>query len=318
MDLLIIGLSSIVTRRVLPALRSLPDVQRIDVATRKAADPVLREGWPFGTAYVDYEEALKRTSAQMAYISVVNSEHERWARAALDRRLHVVVDKPAFLGYESAARIVEFAAARDMCLAEATVFTYHPLMGTAMRLFGEAGDAPRRVSMALSFPPMDSTNFRYQSGLGGGALWDVGPYLVATSRHAFNAEPESVDCRVLARGDGNIDIAFSALGTFSEGRSLVGQFGFDTAYVNRLQMVGRSLVVEADRAFTTPPDYRSSIRTTRPDMSRTVEVPPADAFARFFENVIGRAEVHDWNQLTSDLLSDARVLERYRAVAGAS
>jgi predicted dehydrogenase len=248
----------------------------------------------------------------------VNSEHERWTQAALEMRKHVVVDKPAFLGHDRATRMVELAARRDVCLAEATVFGYHPQVGTARRLLEDAGSPPTRMSAGLSFPPMDAANFRYQAALGGGAMWDVGPYLVATSRLFFGSQPVTVDCRVLARNETNVDTAFSALGTFSEGRSLVGQFGFDTAYVNRLQLIGRSLIVELDRAFTIPTDYANTIRVTGSNGPSIVEVAAADAFRCFFDHVIARIEAHDFSPLAADLLADAQVLERYREAARAA
>ena len=318
MEVLIIGLSSIVKRRVLPALQRIPEVQRIDLATRKAADASVRHDWTHGEVYSDYAEALKRTSAQAVYISLVNSAHETWTEAALQLGFHVMVDKPGFLGYERTARMVDIAAKQDRCLAEATVFGYHPQIGVAFSLFADAGDAPKRISMALSFPPMDDANFRYQANLGGGALWDVGPYLVATSRLFFGAEPVTVDCRVLSRREGDLETAFTALGTFPDGRSLAGQFGFDTAYLNRLSLVGDSMVLDIDRVFTTPPDYRSTIRVTGPKVQSLVEVPTADAFTCFFERVFGLIKAGDWESLTADLLSDSRLLERYRNAAGSN
>lgn len=316
MNILIIGLSSIVTRRVLPALKRLYPEGSIDVATRQANNPAIRASWTRGTVYESYADALKRTSGELVYVSLVNSEHERWTESALNHGFHVVVDKPAFLGRERAARMVELAARHDRCLAEATVFAYHPQMALAAGLFEDAADSPKRISMALSFPPLDEANFRYQARLGGGALFDVGPYLVATSRIFFGAEPLTVDCRVLARRTGNVEISFSALGTFSDSRSLAGHFGFDTAYSNRLQLIGEKLVVDVDRAFTTPADYRNMIRVTGPTPSPEVEVPPADAFMCFFEHVFSRIETHDWRQLTADLLADSRVLESYRVAGG--
>lgn len=316
MDVLIIGLSSLVTRRVLPALKGLSQVARIDIATRKSADPTTRKNWTHGHVYEDYAEALKRTSAQLVYVSLVNSEHERWTQTALEQGKHVVVDKPAFLGPERAERMVELAAKHDLCLAEATVFSYHPQLKIARQMLAEVGPSVPRISMVLSFPPMDPGNFRYQAALGGGALWDIGPYLVATGRIFFASDPVTVDCRVLARSDTNVEIAFTALGTFPGGGSVVGQFGFDTAYMNRLQLIGRTHIVEIDRAFTTPSDYANTVRVTGPSGTSSVDVGPADAFRCFFDHVLGQIAAHDAGGLAADLLADSRLLERYRRAAG--
>ena len=47
---------------------------------------------------------------------------------------------------------------------------------------------------------MEPDNFRYRRALGGGALWDLGPYAAAVGRVFLDDEPASVACRVLARG----------------------------------------------------------------------------------------------------------------------
>ena len=316
MDVLILGLSSIVSRRALPALRALPRVGRIDLATRKASDPAVRASWEDGEIYADYAEALSHSSAELVYVSLVNSEHEPWTRAALEHDRHVVVDKPALLGRASAETLVDLAARRSRCLAEATVFGYHPQIAMIQQAFADAGLAPTRISVLLSFPPLDPGNFRYQPSLGGGALWDVGPYLVAASRVFFGEEPSTTDCRILARGGDGVELAFSALGGFPGGRSLMGHFGFDTAYCNRLQLIGPTISLELDRAFTTPGDYANTIRGTVADQPVSIAVPPADSFGLFFDHLTERIEAADWRQLTADLLMDARSLERYRATAG--
>lgn len=317
MDLLILGLSSIVTRRVLPALRSLPTVGRVDLATRKAGDPEVTAGWTHGRVFPDYLTALRQSRAPLVYVSLVNSEHERWARGALEHGFHVVVDKPAFLGCEPAEDLLDLAAKQGRCLAEATVFGYHPQIAAVKEAFAAAGSELTRISALFTFPPMDPTNFRYRSVLGGGALWDVGPYAVATGRIFFGEEPTVVACQTLARGGEDVEIAFSALQVFPSGGSLVGHFGFDAAYCNRLTVIGNDLIVDLDRAFTTPPDFTNSIRVSAPQGTSSAQVAAADSFALFFGHLLSCVSAGDWTELGRDLLADARTLERLRKAAGA-
>lgn len=317
MDVLILGLSSIVQRRVVAALRSLPTVQHIDLGTRKAADPEMRGRWAYGEAYEDYALALARTNAELVYVSLVNSEHEKWAEAAIAHGHHVVVDKPAFLGCDRAERMLALAARRGVCLSEATVFAYHPQIAAVKELFEKAGCTVNRITAAFSFPPMEADNFRYRRSLGGGALWDQGPYAAAAGRVFFGEEPASVFCQALARGGPeNVEVAFSVLGAFTGGRSLVGSFGFDTVYHNRMDLLGPEVAVELDRAFTTPPDLANTLRVTGVDGPTTVSAPAGDSFALFLGHVLDRIAARDWSPLASDLYSDARTLDRLRAAAG--
>lgn len=314
---LIIGLSNIVRRRVLPALRAVPGVERIDVATRKAAVGTLEREWT-GGVYEDYRVALDQSQADLVYISLVNSEHATWAREAISRGLHVLVDKPAFLDLPSAERMIELAEQRGVCLAEATVFGYHPQVEFVANIFRDSGSAPRRITAAFSFPPLEPDNFRYRHTLGGGALRDLGPYAAAVGRIFFGEEPRAVACYRLSHGGAEgVELGFGMLSLFSGGRSLVGQFGFDTVYRNRVDLISAEVGVELDRVFTTPPDSSNDVRVTRRDGTTVVPGPKGDAFAAFFNHVFQSITAHQWSSLVADLRSDTRTLQRLREAARA-
>jgi predicted dehydrogenase len=316
MDVLILGFSSLVQRRVAPALRALPTIGRVDLATHKAAGR-LRVEWGDGALFEDYQQALERSNAELVYVSQVNSEHVPWTHRALEAGKHVVVDKPAFLGTKPTEAVLNLAARCGRCIAEATVWTYHPQVLLAQQLFAKSGAAPKRITAEFCFPALETSNFRHQRALGGGALWDVGPYAVTVGRVFYGEEPQDLACRILEYdGPDHLETAFSILATYSGGRSVVGQYGFNSVYRNRLDLLGESLGVEIDRVFTTPPDLVNDLRVTMPTGVTTEAAPAGDAFALFFDHVRERIEAGDWSGLTADLLSDARVLDRLRQTAG--
>ena len=63
-----------------------------------------------------------------------------------------MVDKPAFLSLAAAEQLLELADKQGRCLAEATVFGYHPQIAAMQAAFAEADDAPIRLSVLQSFP----------------------------------------------------------------------------------------------------------------------------------------------------------------------
>jgi len=313
---LILGLSSIASRRVVPALLALGNVEGIDVATKKAASGDQID-WPHGRVFEDYAAALDHSEATAVYISLVNSEHGPWTEAALRRGRHVVVDKPAFLGLDVTERMLELATKQDVCLAEATVVGYHPQVRFLHDQFAASGGGPTRINATLSFPPMDPANFRYRRSLGGGALWDLGPYASVLGRLFYEDEPRDLCCQVLARGGADAaDIAFSMMAGFADGRSIAGHFGFDTVYRNRLDAIGSELGADMDRFFTTLPDMQNDVRLTTKAGTTTVAAPAGDAFGCFFAHVFASIADRRWGQLADDLHQDARTLERLRQAAG--
>lgn len=312
MKLLVLGYSDFARRRVLPALARL-GLGEVDIASRTR---VSRVAWPEGLAgrsFADHDDALRHSDAAVAYISTANATHEDLAAAALERGLHVIVDKPAFTTLGAARRLAALAQARGRCLAEATVYGHHPRLLQAVR---ELAGAATRLSAVFSFPPVAADNFRYRAELGGGAIADLGPYAVTPGRLFFREAPETVDCRVLERR-GAVEAAFSVIMTYSGGRVMIGHYGMTTAYVHRLDAFGPDVAVGLERVFSPPPERPSELHVTRGALAReTIVVPPADSVALFVREVlasIARGDLAPWRDA---LLADAAAMERLREAAG--
>lgn len=313
MNVLIVGLSDIASRRILPALRSTPGIGAIDIASSRSSHPV--DG--MRRLYSDYETALARSDAELVYISLVNSKHYEWARHSLSSGRHTIVDKPAFLQHEQTMELVNLANSKSLCLAEGTVFLHHPQFRLLRETMNELG-AITRVSAAFSFPPLPEGNFRNQPGLGGGAIADIGPYVAGLARFHFKGPLQHCDCRVVARHPvTGVDVAFAVSLGFGDGASLVGQFGFDTQYQNRLWGFGPNWTYNLNRAFTTPPEMENEISLTASGCTRSVVAPRGDAFVGFCETILAAIRQRDWGNLTSDLIADSAMRDELsRASSG--
>ncbi|MFU2210405.1 Gfo/Idh/MocA family oxidoreductase [Solidesulfovibrio sp. C21] len=313
MKLLVCGGSDIFARRVLPGLPGL-GVTAVDVASRSGRRMESPPGLPL-RFWDDPEAALAASDADAVYVTTENSRHAPLALAALASGRHVIVDKPAFLDLASAERACELAAKKNLLLAEATVWTGHPRVAGLIQAFADRNTAPARIVATFSFPPLPPGNFRHTPELGGGALFDLGPYAVSPGRVLFGAEPEEVVCRITSRGPA-VETAFTCLLVYPGGRTLAGTFGFDTGYVNRLDVLGPGLAASMDRAFTPPPSATLSLSCNTPQGVRSVDFEPADAFARFFIRAFAAMERGDGEAFIAALLADARTLARLRESAG--
>jgi NDP-hexose-3-ketoreductase len=305
--ILILGHSTIARKRLIPALSSLPRIKGIEVASRSGSDIM----------FSDYESALAESSADIVYISLMNSDHARWAKQSLESGRHVVVDKPAFLDFDQAQRVVELSRDRGLCLAEATVYAKHPQIDRIRELFENSNTEPRSLTASFSFPPLESQNFRYRKARGGGALNDLGPYATSPGRIFFGGRPDDLECRVLSRGgpDG-VDTAFSVMMSYAGGRSMIGRFGFTTAYSNRLCCLGSELSVDVNRVFTTPGSMENTLHVTQGGVDSTINVPAADCFAAFMNEVLDNIEAGEFERQRNELLEDAFVLDWMRRSAG--
>ena len=315
MKILIVGYSSVVKRRVLQALLLLPNVERVDIASRHGvqADD-LPPTWD-GDLYTDYTLALKRSQASLVYISLINSLHEKWVSAALQSGKHVVVDKPALLSLASTERLIDVADRAGLCLAEAVVFADHSQFNIIQGLIEESGGISRLVAV-LSFPPLPMSNFRNYPELGGGALLDLGPYAAASSRLFFKNAPREVLCRILSGNPRtNVETAFMVTARYPGDGGFVGHFGFDTEYQNSIAVLGPQISLSVSRVFTTPFDLQSKILVSRRNVESTVTCPAGDMFGLFFTRVIRAIEAKDWELFTRDIHQDAKFRDQMRISA---
>lgn len=310
MQTLFLGYSSICRRRILPALAwagmAPPEVASVS----HPKEEVLASG--AARSYDNYEQALRESKAEIVYVSTVNSLHKELAEAALKRGFHVVVDKPAFLSEAETEAMVRLAEREGRCLAEALVFGLHPRVQAARSAFENAGTPATHVVASFSVPPLAANDFRYAKTLGGGAVFDLGPYALASGKLFFDAEPvEIVARRTAERGD--VETGFSLLALYPGGRSLVGTFGYETAYLNHLQVTGPNLSVSMDRVFSPPGDFSTEMILQTATGAITESFSPAHNFGLFFQQLVAEIKSGNVRSFDDPLLFASRGIDRIHA-----
>jgi dTDP-3,4-didehydro-2,6-dideoxy-alpha-D-glucose 3-reductase len=304
MRLLILGYSSVVERRVMPAAAKVADIEEISIASQSRPRP---HGWPKqGLFFDDYEAALRGSNSDLVYLSLPNALHARWVMAALAADKHVVVDKPAMMTLADSGLAVNEARRVNRLVAEATVFGYHPQFEALAAFVAEHGPLTQ-AAVQFIIPPLPIGNFRNLAELGGGCLLDMGPYAAATMRILGGGAASEISALAGGRHpETGVDMGFSVLARLGNGGVFSGQFSFEGEYQNRLLVVGRSGSVLIERIFTPPADHQMEWRRRVRNVDDVVTFEPADTFAGFLEAVTSAIGGGDHESFHRDLLSDAR------------
>ena len=313
MRVLLIGYSRIAARRVIPAMRAVEPGLAISVASRSAPDASRSKDFNW---YRDYQEAIERSKADLAYISLTNEAHAEWAARALSAGLHVIVDKPACIDLADTARIVELAHEKRRLIAEATVFAFHPQYDLLNSFLSQQDAGARQAVAVFSFPALPESDFRNRRDCGGGALWDVGPYAVGADHAVFGEPPEAVYASAVSRADDGLLSRFSVLFSHGEKGSLVGHFGFGTEYQNVLSVSAPGISASLRRAFTTTAQDPAIIDIRARNVSQAIEVPATDSFEVFFRRVFQDIERGHVGEFLGAISRDAQLLDRLRHVLG--
>jgi predicted dehydrogenase len=317
-DILLIGWSDIVRRRILPALAAVDGIDLVHVATgaealtpdwRSAGGPRVRPGRVFAGPG-SWQRALAELPPALAYASGTNVDHAPRTRAALAAGWDVIVDKPAFLDPADLVDCLVLARQGGRLLAEATVWSYHAQVTTALDAIGRLGLQVREIEATFTVPALPPTNFRTDPALGGGAVADLGVYGMSPARVFGSGRLVDLGGRVTGTSVDGLDSAFSVEATYSDGTRMTGAFSLDAAYTNLLKVGGPGW-----SAFSSRPDAPLAVAMTVEGEDRSLQVSPCDPFAAFLDGVVSsiarglRAEQTDrTEQSATDLLALADAL----------
>lgn len=146
----------------------------------KAQDASRRWGIP--RAYGSYEELLEDPSVGIVYVAMINSEHYRWAKRALEAGRHVIVEKPMTLHADEAEELFRLAQDRHLFVAEALKSVYLPVYQDIREILregvlGEVCLLEFTSSCAPSYNP-----WLHSAACGGGALYGNAGYSLSLCR----------------------------------------------------------------------------------------------------------------------------------------
>jgi len=307
LDILVLGCSGVFLRRVLPALNKCSSIDSIHVASKNknASAIVKKNDIKIDLWFNDYDLAIETAKAELVYISLPNHLHYYWAKKALNRGLHVVVEKPATLNLAESRNLVDLSVERNLCLAEAVVWQYHPNVEYALDFLSDVTDESILLEARFTVPAFNTDNFRNYSEFGGGAFNDMSAYAASISRVFFNEKPINVTANILASNHSTgIDTEFKIKLSFNESKVIIGNFGFDLHYKNHLVIKGTKFRHELNRVFSPPSDIGISLNSFVDDMP-CHQLNQGDCYARFFQLVLETLDTPkkaNWAQI---LLQDA-------------
>jgi predicted dehydrogenase len=159
----------------------------IDKARRAAA------ALGIAKAYGSYEALLDDPDIDAIYNPLPNDLHVPWSTRAAESGKHVLCEKPIALSAREAASLLAVRDRTGVLIQEAFMVHSHPqwLATIEMVKAGRIGEV-RAIMGAFSFFNEDPKNIRNVAAYGGGALMDIGCYLIHTARMVLEREPQRV------------------------------------------------------------------------------------------------------------------------------
>jgi D-xylose 1-dehydrogenase (NADP+, D-xylono-1,5-lactone-forming) len=176
-----LGAGSIATKALTPAVHSAKNATLQAVASR---DAIRSQSLEPVKVHSTYQDLLDDPDIDAVYISLANDQHCNWSIKALQAGKHVLCEKPIAMNANEARSMADAAQANDRLLVEAVWTRWHPRFIRMVELVrnGAVGEI-KSIDSSFTFPGSLEGTYRLIPEMGGGSLFDVGPYPL----HAFSA-----------------------------------------------------------------------------------------------------------------------------------
>jgi predicted dehydrogenase len=256
----ILGVASLVRRRVMPALLQCRHTEIAAIGSRSlenAQSFAAENGIP--RAYGSYEELLGDPEIEVVYNPLPNHLHVPWSIEAARKGKHVLCEKPLSLTVAEARRLVEARDEYNVKIAEAFMIRTHPqwLRTEELVRSGRIGKL-RSSSGYFSYSNVDPANTRNILEFGGGALYDIGCYPIKTTRFVFGEEPIRVFGCIERDPSFTTDRLTSAVLEYPSGQAIF-TCSTQNVYYQRMQFFGTEGHIDVEIPFNAPTDRPTRI-----------------------------------------------------------
>ena len=256
----VLGVAKIATDKVIPAMQRGQSSTVAAIASRdleKARAAAAKLGIP--KAYGSYEDLLADNDVDAIYNPLPNHLHVPWTIKAAERGKHVLCEKPIALSADEARQLMAVRDRTGAKIQEAFMVRTHPqwLKVKELVVSGRIGEV-RSILGVFSYTNRDPANIRNRPDFGGGALMDIGCYLVNASRFIFGREPLRVTGAIERDPEMGTDRLTSILLDFGTGHS-AGSCSTQMVPSQNLQIFGTTGRIELTIPFNAPADRPSRI-----------------------------------------------------------
>ena len=256
----VLSTAAIGLKKVIPAMQQGQLTTIAAIASRdlsKAKEAAAAHNIP--KAYGSYEELLADKDIDAIYNPLPNHLHVPWTIKAAEAGKHVLCEKPISLTVAEAEKLLAVRNRTGVKIGEAFMVNSHPqwLRLRALLDEGRIGEL-RSVLGFFSYFNINPDNIRNKADIGGGALMDIGCYLIHAARFAFGAEPTRVVATINRDPQMHTDRLTSAILDFAAGQSI---FTCSTQLVpyQRIHFLGTRGRIELEIPVNAPPDRQTRL-----------------------------------------------------------
>ncbi|NQV99905.1 MAG: Gfo/Idh/MocA family oxidoreductase [Rhodospirillales bacterium] len=252
----IISTAKIGRVHVVPAMMKSPDVFVSAIASRDlSAAQAYADELGIPKAYGSYAELLADPDVEAVYNPLPNHLHVPVTIQAMEAGKHVLCEKPIALDAAEAEQLIDVSRRTGKIVEEAFMVRQSPQWLRVVELVktGAIGEL-RAIQGMFSYFNDDPDNIRNMADIGGGGIYDIGCYLITTSRMVTEQEPDRLAAVIDRDPVMKTDRLTSAIMTFPNGVQATWMCSTQMALRQRMNFVGTKGRIEVEIPFNAPND----------------------------------------------------------------
>ena len=239
------SLSNHFQTKVFPSIKSNKKIKIVSILTNKKNHKFKNKN-----NYTDKKKIITKNDFNYVYISSVNSMHYTYSKFALEKNKNVFCEKPICLRTDHLIKLKKIATKNKKFFFEVIQYIHHPLYIKLKKLIDKkiVGKI-LNVKSTFKIPLKENKNFRFNSKLGGGALYDVGYYPISTMFTLFESKKIKILKSNLIK-ENKLDIKGN-LQAKNENKIFFDlAWGFKSSYENNIKIFGEKGIISVDFIFS--------------------------------------------------------------------
>lgn len=290
MQISIIGFSSLVERKILPALNQIERVKKVNIFSRREIKFLGNFNFELRLkSFLDLDKSLKDKGSYFYYLSFENSLHEEITKLVLDSKNNIIVDKPIFLTKSFFKEIMKIAIKNKCFISEALTWTYHSQLDYLNKFL--SNNQSFEAKLRFTIPSPKKNNFRVNSSYGSGVYYDMASYFYSAAQ-IFDLYQIPKPTFFGQIGEDNPQWFYSSY--WNSKKKLDALFGFGFSYENSLELISEGTILKFHRLFTS--DSNEEVIVSKTDYGENfIYKIKDDAFRNYFIHMIDLLDKKDIN-----------------------
>ena len=274
------SLSNHFQTKVFPSIKSNKKIKIVSILTNKK-----NHNFKNKNSCTDKKKIITKNDFNYVYISSVNSMHYTYSKFALEKNKNVFCEKPICLRTDHLIKLKKIATKNKKFFFEVIQYIHHPLYIKLKKLIDKKKVGKiLRVKSTFKIPLKKNKNFRFNSKLGGGALYDVGYYPISTMFTLFESKKIKILKSNLIK-ENKLDIKGN-LQAKNENKIFFDlAWGFKSSYENNIKIFGEKGIISVDFIFSKKVFQGGKIDILN-DKKKTIKIKKFNQINQAFNNMM--------------------------------